>query len=93
MRILTAARQKGNENMNYVNREKEMDLIAGRLQRRCIKQDLPVQEVQYDVLEGGAEWLHVIGADEILHIDVSGLTPEQAMELGWEKIRTAYGKA
>ena len=79
--------------MNHAKREKEMDQVAGRLQRRCIKQELPVREVQYDVLEMGGEWLHVIGDDTILHIDVSGLTSEQAVELGWEKIQTVYGKA
>ena len=47
--------------MDETYREQLMDRLAGRLQRKAIRYELPVEEVVYDTDDAGKiEWIHIV---------------------------------
>ena len=75
--------------MEQTYREHVMDLMAGRLQRKAIRYELPIEEVIYDTDESGKlEWVHIVyKGGHMRHVDISGMEMQKAMELCWEKMQ------
>ena len=81
--------RKGSKNMDGTYREQVMDQMAGRLQRKAIRYELPIDEVIYDTDESGKlEWVHIVyKGGRMRHVEVTGLETEKAMDLCWEKMQ------
>lgn len=75
--------------MDETHREQLMDQLAGRLQRKAIRYELPVEEVIYDTDDDGKiEWLHIVyKGGHMKHVVVTGMEVQKAFDLCWEKMQ------
>lgn len=75
--------------MDETYREQLMDRLAGRLQRKAIRYELPVEEVVYDTDDAGKiEWIHIVyKGGHMKHVVVTGMAAQEVYDLFWEKMQ------
>ena len=75
--------------MDETYREQLMDRLAGRLQRKAIRYELPVEEVVYDTDDAGKiEWIHIVyKGGHMKHVVVTGMEAQKVYDLFWEKMQ------